>query len=124
MCGDNTIRVEVETSCGIPSSFDAGFYRICGYFRTQSNVELFPNPARDQVTVKLKQINAKQTMGQLKDIREVRILNKVGSVKRIVKYPANTNTISVNISYLPLDIYYVEVTDGRNSARLPLSIVK
>lgn len=124
VCGDNTIRVEVETSCGIPSSFDAGFYRICGYFRTQSNVELFPNPARDQVTVKLKQINAKQTMGQLKDIREVRILNKVGSVKRIVKYPANTNTISVNISNLPLDIYYVEVTDGRNSARLPLSIVK
>lgn len=124
VCGDNTIRVEVETSCGITSSSDGNFYRICGYYRTQSNVELFPNPARDQVTIKLKQINAEQATGQLKDIREVRILDKSGSVKRIVKYPAKTNTISLNVSNLPLDIYYVEVTDGRNSARLPLSIVK
>jgi hypothetical protein len=76
------------------------------------------------VTIKLKQINAEQATGQLKDIREVRILDKSGSVKRIVKYPAKTNTISLNVSNLPLDIYYVEVTDGRNSARLPLSIVK
>ena len=124
VCGDNTIRVEVETSCGITSSFDAGFFRICGYYRTQSNVELFPNPARDQVTLRLKQVNAKQSTDQLKDIREVRILDKVGNVKKIVNYPANTNNINVNISNLPLDIYYVEITDGRNSARLPLSIVK
>lgn len=122
VCGENTIRVEVETSCGINSSFDAGFYRICGYYRTQSNVELFPNPARDQVTVRLKQINTKQTTGHLKDIREVKIMDKLGSVKKIMKYPANTKTISVNVSNLLLDIYYIEVSDGRNNARVPLSI--
>lgn len=123
--GDNTIRVEIETSCGSTSiSNEEHFFRICGGYRVQSNVELFPNPARDQVTVKLKQINAKRTTGQLTDIREVRVLDKLGSVRRIVRYSANTNTVFINIANLPLDVYYVEITDGKYNARLPLSIIK
>lgn len=123
--GDNTIRVEIETNCGFTSiSNEEHFFRICNGYRMQSNVELFPNPARDQVTVKLKQINVKQTTGQLKDIREVRVLDKLGSVRRVVRYPAKTNTVLVNIANLPPDVYYVEITDGKNNARLQLSIIK
>ncbi len=122
--GENTIRVEVETDCGITSSFDAGFWMICGYYETQSNVELFPNPARDQVTINLKQINGKQTTGQLTDIREVKIMDKLGAVKKLMKYAASTKKISINVSNLPLNIYYIEVSDGRTKAKLPLSIQK
>lgn len=123
--GDNTIRVEIETNCGFTSiSNEEHFFRICNGYRMQSNVELFPNPARDQVTIKLKQINAKQTTAQLKNIREIRILDKLGSVRKIVKYPVNTNTVLINIGNLPIDVYYVEITDGKNNEKLPLSIIK
>lgn len=121
--GENTIRVEVETDCGI-LSIDGDFWMICGYNKAQSNVELFPNPARDQVTINLKQINDKQTTGQLIDIREVKIMDKLGAVKKVMKYTASTKTISINVSNLPLNIYYIEVSDGRTKVRLPLSIQK
>ena len=121
--GENTIRVEVETDCGI-LSIDGGFWMICGYNKAQSNVELFPNPARDQVTINLKQINGKQTTGQLTDIREVKIMDKLGAVKKVMKYSAGTKNISINVSNLPLNIYYIEVSDGRAKAKLPLSIQK
>jgi subtilisin family serine protease len=124
ICGYNTIRVEVETSCSIMSSSDASFFRICNYFRTQTNVELFPNPARNQVNIKLKQINDNQKASKLNDIREVRILDKLGNVKKIVKYPVNTKEISIDVINLPIDIYYLDVSDSRNSIRLPLSIQK
>jgi hypothetical protein len=106
------------------SSSDASFFRICNYFRTQPNVELFPNPARNQVNIKLKQINDNQKASKLNDIREVRILDKLGNVKKIVKYPVNTKEISIDVINLPIDIYYLDVSDSRNSIRLPLSIQK
>jgi hypothetical protein len=106
------------------SSSDASFFRICNYFRTQTNVELFPNPARNQVNIKLKQINDNQKASKLNDIREVRILDKLGNVKKIVKYPVNTKEISIDVINLPIDIYYLDVSDSRNSIRLPLSIQK
>lgn len=124
VCGDNTIRVEIETTCNINSSANGYFFKICGYYKTQPNVEMFPNPARNQITLRLKQDNAKQEQAKLKEIRQIKIMDKTGSVKKIVRYPSNTNTIHVDISILPVDIYYVEVTDGKNSERLPLSIMK
>ncbi|MCO6497163.1 MAG: trypsin-like peptidase domain-containing protein [Chitinophagaceae bacterium] len=124
VCGDNTIRVEIETTCNITSSVDGDFFKICGYYKMESNVEMFPNPAKNQITVRLKQNNTKEEKVRLKEITQIKILDKTGSVKKIVRYPSNTNTINVDISILPVDIYYVEVSDGRNSERLPLSIVK
>lgn len=124
VCNDNTIRVEIETSCNINSSVDGDFYKICGYYKMQSIVEMFPNPARNRITLRLKQFNNKQEQPKLKEIRQIRIIDKISNVRKIVKYPSNTNTIIVDVSNLPLDIYYVEVTDGRNSERLSLSIVK
>jgi lysyl endopeptidase len=124
VCYDNSIRVEVDISCGPTSYAESNFFRICGYYRTQSNVELFPNPARDQVTVRLKQINAGQGNNQLKSIREVRILDKIGNVKRVLKYTPDTKSASINLAGLPLDIYFMEISDGVNTARVPLSIQK
>lgn len=124
VCKDNTIRVEIETSCNINTFVDGDFYKICGYYKMQPNVEMFPNPAKNQITLRLKQVNAKQEQATLKEIRQIKIMDKIGIVKKIIKYSPNTNTIIVDISNLPLDIYYIEVTDGRNIERLPLSIVK
>ncbi|MBK8712087.1 MAG: S8 family serine peptidase [Niastella sp.] len=121
--GDNTIRVEVETNCNTTSTFDGSFYRICGY-RMQSNVEIFPNPAINQVSIRLKEINKNSSTGQLNDIREVRIVDKFGILKKLLKYPPNTKSIIVDVSNLSLNIYYLDVSDGRNNSRLPLSVQK
>lgn len=122
-CGENTIRVEVETNCSSNSSNQESFWWICGY-RASSNVQLFPNPARDQVTIKLRQINDEKITNRLTDIREVKMYDKTGNVKKNMKYPVNTKNATVNITNLPMDIYFVEVSDGKNRARLQLSVLK
>ena len=124
VCGENTIRVEVETSCSINASYEVGFFKICNNYKSEPNVEIFPNPARDQITVRLKPISSKQVTGNLKEIRELKIIDKLGRVKKVIKYPAKMKTIIVDVSSLQLDIYYIEVFDGTNYARLPLSILK
>jgi len=121
-CGDNTIRVEVETSCGT-SSFDGGFFWICSY-RMMSNVIIYPNPASDQVTVSLTQVNDTKTTNKLQDIKEIKVLDKYGNVKKIQKYPANSGRVTLNLSNLLLDIYIIEVSDGKNTAKIKLSLQK
>jgi hypothetical protein len=121
--GNNVITVEVDTYCG-PTSYGYGeFFWACGYYRTSlSNVELYPNPGKDIVTVRLKELNEKKNTGNLNDIREIKILDKLGVVKKIFKYPRGTKTISMDVSMLALDIYIVEVSDGHNKSRLQLSV--
>lgn len=123
VCGDNTIRVEVETNCNSTSTIDGNFYRICGN-KMQSNVEMFPNPAINQVSVRLNQVNKNSSSEQLNDIRELRIVDKFGVLRKFIKYPPNTKNITIDVSNLSLNIYYVEVSDGKNKSRLPLSIKK
>lgn len=122
-CGTNTVRVEVD-NCTSTSFYEEQFDWICGYGRMQSNVELFPNPARDQVTVRLKQINDVNPNNKLVEIRALKVLDKLGSVKRVIKYPPKTNAVNLNLSMLQYDIYYIEVSDGKHTSRLPLSIHK
>lgn len=125
VCGDNTIRVEV-TACGVvTSSEEVHFYKMGNcYFKitSTSNVELFPNPATSQTTIKLSGI--KETKVKLTDIKSIRIMDKIGNLKTVNKYPANTKSININVSNLPLGIYYIEVSDGINKTRVPLNVQK
>lgn len=125
VCGDNTIRVDV-TACGVVSSSDELHFNKMGNcsFRSisASNMELFPNPAKGSVTVRMKQINAQNNTNHLQDIREIRIFDKLGNIKKVIKFPKNTKVSTLNINYLNTDIYFIEVSDGKNKARLQLSI--
>ena len=125
VCGDNTMRVEV-TACGAVSSSDEQHFNKMGNcsFSSVSNVELFPNPAKVNVTVRLKEINNQKGSSQLQDIREIKVFDKLGNFKKIIKYPTNTKTITLNMSDLNTDIYDIEVSDGKNKASLQLSIQK
>lgn len=122
-CGNNTVRVEVD-NCNSTSFYEEEFEWICSFAKLQTNVELFPNPARDQVAVRLKDINDTKMTNQVKEIKEVRILNKLGNLQRILRYANGTKSININLNNLSHDIYYIEVTDGVNNARLQLSIQK
>lgn len=123
--GSNTMRVEVETICGATAISYGEFFMVCGsYGRAQSNVSLYPNPAKDQVTITLKQVNDKNSSAKLQSIKEIKITDKLGNIKRVMKYASTSNSVTVDISNLPIDIYYIEVFDGSNRTTLPLSIVK
>jgi len=124
VCGDNTVRVEVDTDCGTFSSGDQPFFIICGY-RMQSNIELLPNPAKSYVTIRIKQEPNKMIAKNLTDIREIRILDKMGVIKMIKKYPLKSSVVTLDISNLPEDIYFITVFDGmNNSTGLQLRVVK
>jgi lysyl endopeptidase len=123
--GNNTIRVEVETSCGANSTGTGDFYTYCSvFFRQAANAEIFPNPGKDNITVRLKQDVKQSKATALRQIRELRIIDKTGNVKGVYKYSGNIQSVNINIGNLPDDIYYIIITDGRHTERLPLSVRK
>jgi lysyl endopeptidase len=122
-CGENTIRVEVTACSNTVSSDPVTFYKMGNCFygkQVSSNVVLFPNPATYQTTIKLSNING--VSKKLNDISSVRILDKLGNVKSVIQYPKNSRTVTLNLSKLPLDVYYIEVSDGVNKVILPLNV--
>lgn len=130
VCGENTIRVEV-IACGVVSSSDEiHFYKMGNcYFRSNApSVDVFPNPAKDIVTIKLKDVNKlfidQKSVEGIKDIKEIRVLNKFGKVLKIYNLPVKTKLATINISNLPLDIYFIKVSDGKNNTMLQLSVLK
>ena len=114
--GYHTLRVSKNNSCG--SSFTDVVIDVQeGY----AGFTMYPNPAFGNVTIRLKE--DKKT-NKLKEIKQVRILDKFGQVKKQFKYAAGTTSITLDVSNLPSDIYIVEVTDGVSKANAPLSVVK
>ncbi len=124
VCGDNTMRVEV-TTCGTVTSSDAEHFNKmgnCGFSKMASNVEVFPNPATNQTTVKLSEIN--EAKMNLNAIKSIKIIDKSGILKTVTNYSGNTKSINLNLSNLPLGVYYIEVSDGIQKTVLPLNVQK
>lgn len=125
VCGDgNTIRVEVDTDCESTASEDMNFYWICGY--RMANVDVYPNPAKDVVNIRIKDDDAyitNKSMPKLAGIKQVTIYDKFGNVKKIANYNLSKST-SLNVSNLAPDIYFIEISDGINKTRTQLSINK
>jgi hypothetical protein len=88
----------------------------------KSNVIVSPNPARTQVKVSISNVNTsiKRTV---KDIRQIRILDKLGNIKKVMKYAPGTKSLNFDVYSLPADIYMLEVSDGVNSISVQLNKV-
>ncbi|RYF84925.1 MAG: hypothetical protein EOO03_14105 [Chitinophagaceae bacterium] len=87
----------------------------------QSNVELYPNPAKEQVNIRIVDLKDESVKNKLKQINEVRVLDKFGNTKSVSKYQGNLQVINLNILNLPNDIYFLEISDGTNKARIQMS---
>ncbi|MDB5013479.1 MAG: hypothetical protein JWQ25_1681, partial [Daejeonella sp.] len=127
VCGENTLSVEVTTCGFVSSSSSVSFYKTGNcYFRgIVTNVNVFPNPAKDIVNIRLKKVkNLLQNQKNIENIREIRILNKFGKVVKVFNFPLDTKLTTINIGSLPFDIYFIEVSDIKNKAILQLSIQK
>lgn len=84
---------------------------------SDASISLYPNPAINDVTLTVKEsgnsTTAKAGKG-LKEIKEVKLLDKFGAVKKITKYPAGTKNVRLSLGTLPSDVYVVEISDGVN----------
>ncbi|HEY1199787.1 MAG TPA: T9SS type A sorting domain-containing protein [Niastella sp.] len=84
---------------------------------SDASISVYPNPAINDVTLTVKESGnsstAKADKG-LKEIKEVKLLDKFGAVKKITKYPAGTKNVRLSLGTLPSDIYVLEISDGVN----------
>jgi hypothetical protein len=124
------LSVIAITSCGTTTPVYGGTYSaICNQFRTSSNVKLYPNPASSQVVIQLEDINSKSADGQnvkitstLKSIIQINIIDKMGVSRRVFKFSRGNSLSTINISDLPPDLYYLDISDGITHVRKPLVI--
>lgn len=95
--------VSYNNACGAGSWYGANCYIVCGTGGPM--FAMSPNPTTDNVTIDGRNKN--------KSIKEVQVVDKVGNVKKVVKFGGEQKLINLNISTLPADIYYIKIFDGQ-----------
>jgi hypothetical protein len=121
------IYVAGVTSCGQTELiFGGDFFPACGE-KMSSNIILYPNPSSGQITIELKEtpdINSSiQNVNfkiKLADITQVKIIDKLGMIRRIANFGKGNKAITVNISDLIDGQYFFDITDGIKKVRLPV----
>ncbi len=96
-----------------------------------SNIRLFPNPASSEVTIQLQEIeelegqtNNKNALVYFSEITQIKIIDKMGSTKKVMKFGKGSKRVSFSISELQQDLYFLEITDDVHKIRKPLLISK
>lgn len=96
------LKMDVTNACGT-NTYDFGFKAVdCGAYM----FSVSPNPATSDVTVK--------ALNQNTSIREIRIIDKSGNIKKKISYGKGLAAISMNISSLPNDVYIIQIFDGKS----------
>lgn len=106
----NTTTVSLTVSnagCGNSAPFIQTF--TCGSGR----FTISPNPAGHNIKV-----NSKDEAS----FNRIRIIDKLGTTKKDIQYPANTKQADINISNLPVDIYSIQIFDGTTWSTIMLSV--
>jgi len=101
--GSHDIRVRsYSAQCGYSAWFESYFIVAdC----SGSGFAISPNPATDNVKIDGRKENKK--------IKEVQIIDKLGNIKKLVKYAGEQKLVNLSISGLPADLYYVKIFDGQ-----------
>lgn len=71
-----------------------------------------PNPSSDNMMVETTNNST---------FTKLRIIDKMGNVKKEISYPVGTRKVSLTISNLPADVYRLQATDGKNWATVSFS---
>ena len=121
ICDNNIVTLEGETDCGTFLLGYLEFEQLC--YGARVNLEAYPNPIKDLVTIKLRDIkgNGKTVVNEIK---ELKVLDKLGQIKKTYKFGKGQKEVQINISDLPSDIYIIEVNDGTNRATIQVIKVK
>jgi hypothetical protein len=123
--GEHFLQVKATTECGetelygetVPSQ---GCYNTFAPNNFNNGLTVYPNPASRLVNIQVKKPgkNTKASDAAFKDIREIRVMDKLGNVKKISRFDPGSRTITLDLSNLPNDVYILQVSDGSNRASL------
>lgn len=108
---DGVVYVRRLNQCGYSSMYSVlvTFDPYCS-----NNYTISPNPAKDNVTIDGQKGN--------KNIKEVQVIDKMGQVRKLVKFGNNVKRVILNVSGLTTNIYYVRIFDGKEWTTQKLSI--
>jgi hypothetical protein len=100
------VYARAENACGLGTTQTLDLYvsDFCSGGLGMSTYSVAPNPTSGDI-----QINSVDEKGTIK---EVRIADKAGNVRRRVVYPVKHKAVSINLSALPADLYFVQIFDG------------
>lgn len=100
-------RLAATNSCGTLYEVYYFYYTgINGY-----NVVASPNPTTGNLEI---------SMTNSARIQEVKVTDKTGFERKHFTFSATSNAVSINISSLPPDIYYLQVFDGKQWSVKPI----
>ncbi len=113
--GNYRIGVTADNSCGssniiyitVPVTCSGGHFAIAPNPTTSADVTVSVKVQKATTTNKMEapiQIDTK--------IYEIRVLDKLGVVKKVVKFPNGTNSTQISLSGLKPDLYVVHIFDG------------
>jgi hypothetical protein len=108
------VWVRAVNACG---TSDVVFLEVgtdCYGYRISSQYAVSPNPATSFV-----QIDGSKNK---KTIIEVQLVDKMGEVKKVMKYKGNPGVVRFDVSGLKPDIYYIKIYDGKQWESKPLQI--
>lgn len=116
--GTNSINVTVYGTPGSPLTFavqpvnNCGYGypiqvdgQVCGLGNQEELFRLSPNPSSNNINI--------ETINLKSNIKEIKILDKLNNLKKHSTYSLETKKSSINISFLPSDVYYIQVFDGK-----------
>jgi hypothetical protein len=118
--GYYTVQLQVSGTCGTSYLYTSIEARYPWDFR----YAVSPNPASSNITImqNLKSKNQKTVPLSGISITQVSVFDNFGNLKKQVRYGAGTLQVQLNVSDLKTGIYYVEISNGKETERQKILI--
>jgi len=101
--GGGTIRLTYTDLCGVTRTDGVTVYSNC--YNGGSAYSLSPNPTTGDLQV--------SSTDKKTNIKELKVTDKTGAIKKRFVYSQNINSVKIDISSLPPNIYYIQIFDGK-----------
>ena len=113
--GSYTVTATAFNACGITEGPTFQFNILpCQFMASEAdNVTVSPNPASNVLVITAKTVNSALKVSEKQEIREVRIIDKTGTLLRKQSFPAGTTTATINVEGFKPDIYMLQIGDGK-----------
>jgi len=99
------IHVSYQNACGTSGVYTEWTTIDCGTGGGGPAFTISPNPASSDIVIDGTRKN--------KVIKEVRISDKLGTIKNQIRYSAKSNRVVIDVSNLPTDVYFIQIFDGK-----------
>jgi hypothetical protein len=112
--GNHQLKVRLTNTCGL-SAYSKKILFTTYVCNPPLRVNMSPNPTSDNLNVAV-DISAMQQAGVTNtswmQIKEIKIYDKFGLLKKRFQYSTSINSVSLPVYDLPSDVYSVHITNG------------